>query len=255
MTSLRVLTYNIHSCKGFDGKFHPQRIADVIRPVNPDLVALQEVDVGRHRSGGVNQPAAIGELLGMNHYFAPRWDVDGGQYGLGILSRYPMTLQKAAPLTKEPRERTRDKMIGFWMSLKIDQQEIQFINTHFVHDFRITKEATRTLMGPEWIGHTSARSPVILCGDFNSTFLSPIYWRLTRSLRSAKWRAENNNYLKGLFQNSWPSPFPFVQIDYIFVSRNIHVSEFGVVKNSLAKKASDHLPVFASIELSGDRSS
>ena len=57
---LRVLTYNIHHGEGTDGRFDLPRLAGVMKSVQPDLVALQEVDEGTTRSGAVRQLAVLG---------------------------------------------------------------------------------------------------------------------------------------------------------------------------------------------------
>ncbi len=68
---LRIMTYNVHSCFGTDRKLDPGRIAEVIAECEPDIVALQEVDVARARSGGVDQAQTIANHLSMASYFHP----------------------------------------------------------------------------------------------------------------------------------------------------------------------------------------
>src|SRR6188508_1637024 len=83
---LRVMTYNIHlGGLGTDGKRDLDRIADVINAANPDIVALQEVDKNVPRSGNVNEMSVLGQLTGMQWYFGKTRNLDGGEYGNGIL--------------------------------------------------------------------------------------------------------------------------------------------------------------------------
>jgi endonuclease/exonuclease/phosphatase family metal-dependent hydrolase len=77
MNRLRVMTYNIHAARGLDmrggsgGKpGRLARIADVIRSANPDLIALQEVDVGRARSGALDMASELATMLGLHTLFA-----------------------------------------------------------------------------------------------------------------------------------------------------------------------------------------
>jgi endonuclease/exonuclease/phosphatase family metal-dependent hydrolase len=65
------MTYNMHSGRGTDDRYDLGRVADVIGSYNPDIVALQEVDVGRLRSGSVDQASELGARLGMDMHFAP----------------------------------------------------------------------------------------------------------------------------------------------------------------------------------------
>src|SRR5688500_9237570 len=90
---LRVLSYNIHKCiGGVDRRYEPDRVADVIRMQEPDVLLLQEVDAGVRRSNGDKQCDVLGELTGMRYRaWFPNVDVrGGGQYGNAILSRYPI---------------------------------------------------------------------------------------------------------------------------------------------------------------------
>jgi endonuclease/exonuclease/phosphatase family metal-dependent hydrolase len=66
---VRVLSYNIHHGAGTDGELDLPRIANVIRRLKPDLVALQEVDKKTQRSRGVDQAAELGRLTGMHAVF------------------------------------------------------------------------------------------------------------------------------------------------------------------------------------------
>src|SRR5689334_13841828 len=59
---VRIMTYNVHSCRGMDGAISHERIAEVIERYNPDVVALQELDLGRERSGRLDQTRSIAEL-------------------------------------------------------------------------------------------------------------------------------------------------------------------------------------------------
>ena len=96
--TLRVLTYNIHHGEAMDKKFDYQRLAKVINDLSPDIVALQEVDVGTERAGGVDQAALLGKLCRMHHAFGPAMPYQGGQYGEAILSRFPIEKVLVHPL-------------------------------------------------------------------------------------------------------------------------------------------------------------
>src|SRR5690606_30538741 len=89
---LRVMTYNIHSCVGLDGRIRPERIARVINYFDPDIVAVQEVDAHRPRSGGHDQAQIIADHLRMDHAFYAVFEEAPEKYGLAIFSRYPFSL-------------------------------------------------------------------------------------------------------------------------------------------------------------------
>src|SRR5215213_3724682 len=101
-TRLRVLTYNIHHGEGTDGKFDIPRIAKLIKSLEPDLVAVQEVDVKTRRSSGVDQAAELAKLTGLHPFFARIIDYQGGPYGLMILSRQTRAKTESDPLPYDP---------------------------------------------------------------------------------------------------------------------------------------------------------
>ena len=82
---VRALTYNIHHGEGTDGRLDLSRLAAIISSAAPDLVALQEVDLGTARAGGVDQLAELGRLTGMHPVFGKAMDYQGGAYGVGVL--------------------------------------------------------------------------------------------------------------------------------------------------------------------------
>jgi endonuclease/exonuclease/phosphatase family metal-dependent hydrolase len=88
--TVRVLCYNIHYGQGNDGVYNLERLAAVIADVKPDLVALQEVDVGVKRSGRVHQAMRLGELTGMAVRYGPTQHYQGGLYGNAVLTRLPI---------------------------------------------------------------------------------------------------------------------------------------------------------------------
>src|SRR5690242_20659699 len=87
---IRVMTYNIHVGVGMDKKLDLPRIAGVITKEHPDLVGLEEVDRGVERTGRIDEIAELAKLTKMDYAFAFNLKYQGGQYGVAILSRYPI---------------------------------------------------------------------------------------------------------------------------------------------------------------------
>src|SRR5579863_10680298 len=99
----RIVTYNVHRCVGADSRLDVGRVADVIAALEPDIVALQELDVGRARTGGVDQAHQLAQRLGMAFHFNAALRVEEELYGDAILTALPERLIKAGPVPGHPR--------------------------------------------------------------------------------------------------------------------------------------------------------
>ena len=125
---LRVATYNVHGCVGLDGRLSPARIARVLLSLDADIVALQELDVGRSRSQAVDQAQIIADLLEMKMHFGAAIDVTGERYGNAILSRWPMELRRAELLSPgHGRSEPRGARLGH---RDLGDEQVEIISTH-----------------------------------------------------------------------------------------------------------------------------
>jgi endonuclease/exonuclease/phosphatase family metal-dependent hydrolase len=236
---LRALTYNVHSCRGSDRRHDPARIAEVIASAGADVIALQELDVGRKRSGGVDQAEAIAAHLKMRSHFHPALHVEEERYGDAILTALPSTLNRAAalPSSGEPRG-------GLWIEIEAGGQKMQIFNTHFGLSANERSLQAETLLGPGWIGHERCRrAPVLLLGDFNAVPSSRAFRVIAERLHVAAPRAD------GRWRATFPARLPLLRLDHIFHNDRLRLVEARVVDTPLARKASDHLPILAEFEL------
>nr|MDQ3389574.1 hypothetical protein [Gemmatimonadota bacterium] len=101
-SEVRVLIYNMHAGKDAGGVNNLERMATVVRETGADLVLLQEVDRGTLRSGGVDQPATLARLTGLHAAFGSTLDYQGGEYGIALLSRWPILSDTLLSLPVEP---------------------------------------------------------------------------------------------------------------------------------------------------------
>ena len=112
MRRLRVMTYNIHRGRGVDWKVDLGRTADVIKSFDPDVVALQEVDIGRKRSGRIDQPTELAKRLAMDMVFAPNIEYENGErYGLATLTKLPIRDTRHLRLPIHYRSEPRSSLI------------------------------------------------------------------------------------------------------------------------------------------------
>lgn len=240
-TPLRVMTYNVRRCLGLDGTLSVERVAETILQCNADIVALQELDVGRERSRNVDQANEISRLIGAtNVYFHPTLQIFEERYGDALITRIPAELIKAAAL---PRDRQWKEPRGaIWATVKWQGQKLQVINTHLGLGRRERMLQIEHLLGPGWLQHPRCIPPVILLGDLNSLPRGRVYQTLAHRLIDAQLAAG------GLKRPTYPSHFPMLRIDHVFVTDDIVVEGAEVWKSASARLASDHLPLVVDLQ-------
>ncbi len=234
------MTYNTHGCVGVDRVRSPERIAEVIAAHEPDIVGLQEMDVGRARSEYKDQPAVIADALGMHRYFYPGIRFKHGRYGNAVLSRTPLDLVTAGELPGWLGRRVRS---AIWLSMKINGERLHFINTHIGLQRPERMRQVKAFLGPEWLGGLKEDAPVVLTLDLNTGPRGKAYKMLAERLRNAR-----NSKSRQVPGATFPSPLPVRHLDHIFVGGPLRVLRVEVPKNRLVKRASDHRPVIADIE-------
>ena len=241
---LRVMTYNVHSCVGIDGKLATDRIARVIARANPDVVALQELDVGRARTGGEDQAQRIANSLAMQYHFYPHIHVEDEKYGDAILSHLPLRIIKTGTL---PGHLPGDKLEprgALWVAIDLHGIEVNIVNTHLGLTSRERMAQIEALLGDEWLGRLRADQPVILCGDFNTVPSSKGYRLLCSRFLDAQ--AQLKEYRPTC---TFYSRLPSFRIDHVFINPGIRVNGITVPCSELAKVASDHLPLIADLTI------
>ncbi|WP_323844463.1 endonuclease/exonuclease/phosphatase family protein [Microbulbifer magnicolonia] len=249
--TLRVMTYNVHSCRGVDGKLSPQRIARVIARYQPDIVALQELDVMRERSGGLDQAERLARLLAMNVHFHPALHLEEERYGDAILTHLPVRLVKKGLLPGPPPGQSKlfnpaaDEPRGaLWIEVQHNGQKLHIINTHLGLSKAERLRQVDALLGPEWLSHPECRGAKILTGDFNALPNSAECRRVATQLHDAQLQAPNHTP-----QGTFFSHMPKARIDYIYVSPDIEVKRVLIPQTALTRQASDHLPLIIDIEI------
>jgi endonuclease/exonuclease/phosphatase family metal-dependent hydrolase len=242
--TLRVMTYNVHSCVGMDGKLDVERIARVIARARPDVVALQELDVGRARTGAMDQAHLIARYLEMAFHFHPALHIEEERYGDAILTHLPQRLVKAGPLPGLASRPLLEPRGALWVAIELHGREIQVINTHLGLHPRERMAQVAALLGNDWLAHEQCRAPVILCGDFNALPSSSLCRRLAGPLKDVHTEAQHHRP-KGTFSGR----FPTVRIDHVFISPGLGVNGIEVHGSELARVASDHLPLLAELSI------
>jgi endonuclease/exonuclease/phosphatase family metal-dependent hydrolase len=231
----RILTYNVRRCLGTDGRLSPGRIADVIAAYEPDVVALQELDVMRARTGGVDQAHAIAQALGMQMHFHASLRVLEEEYGNAILTHRPSQLIKAGPLPGRTGRLAPEPRGALWASVNLGGTVVQVITTHLGLRRNERLAQVDCLLGPQWLGHKACR---------DASPRSRAYQRLASRLRDAQ-----NSVSHHRTKPTFPSRLPMLRIDHAFVSRSIHVVRVESIRSPMARIASDHLPLMIEFQV------
>ncbi len=244
--TLRVMTYNIHSCVGVDGKLRPERIARVINRLDPDIIAVQEVDAHRPRSLQHDQAKVIAEHLKMGHVFYSMLEEEKEKYGIAIFSRYPVQLVKSEFLTPADPRRRKEARGAIWVTIQPEGwvKPVHFINTHFGLGRDERRLQAEILLGEKWLGRIDPEEPVVVCGDFNSSARSRVWKRIISQYRDVQLAAHGHQP-----RATFATVRPFARLDHIFLSRHWEVKAVKIADFPMAMVASDHFPMTADLEI------
>ncbi len=246
-SKLRVATYNVHGCVGTDKQRSEARIAEVIAELEVDVVGLQELDLSRPRSGGVDQAGAIAEELGWHRHFHAAMRHGDEHYGHAILSRHPLTLRRAECLPGDGSYFCREQRAAVAMDVLTEFGAVHVINTHLGLGRSERRLQAELLTSADWLAANDAETPLILLGDFNSLPGSRPHRMLSRHLRDVRQLVRPRRAWR-----TFPTAFPVLAVDHIFVNAALHPVSVSVHRTAVARVASDHFPLVAELLLQGN---
>lgn len=228
--TLKIMQFNVKNCdKGaeIDG------IAAEISAESPDVVFLQELDWEVPRSNKARVLALLAEQLKMNYVFFPAIPLDGGTYGVGILSVYPLTYTTLAPL---PVKKGDEGRVIARAGITVNGEEITLFNTHL--SFENTDKRLEQL---EFVSEeiNNGYEKFILCGDFNAES----YAEYDKLQNATLVNNTETNYMT--FAGDDEPDGYFRGIDNIVLSKNFEVLNSKMVET----KISDHNMLTAEIKL------
>jgi len=233
--TIRVATYNIHRCRGMDGRTNPVRAADVIRSIEPDIVALQEViGAGANSAGHAEE---IGAQLGMGWVMAPARHLRGALFGNAVLSRFPILHHAQYDLswkTCEPRCCQR-------VDIAIGDDTLHLYNVHLGTAYLERRYQASRLS--QIVHDRRIEPPKIVLGDFNEWMKGLATQMLSEKLQSIDLR----QHLKR--RSTYPGVFPMVHLDHIYYDGQVEVVKLELPRTRASMMASDHLPLVAELKV------
>lgn len=245
---VRVLVYNIHAGKDAKGVDNLARVAELIRTTNADIALVQEVDRGTTRSGNVDQVRVLADLTRLHSAFGKTLDYQGGDYGIAIFSRWPISSDTLLRLpVVPPQERSGsgyEPRGALQVVIQVPGAPLTVLNTHIDssrEDFYRRQEMA-TLLQLANRSIKELRRSTLLGGDLNAEPGSAVIGMLEGSPLRDAWEGCGEGV--GL---SYPADKPVKRIDYLLLPADWKCVSARVIET----ETSDHRPVLFVIQRGG----
>lgn len=247
---IRILSYNIHRAIGFDRKFSPNRIIEILRGHDADIVLLQEVDEGVPRSRELKLAKELADALDYPHYaMGHNVSLRKGWYGNATLSRFPILRERNIDLSVGIRKRRGCQHTTINIVNNTGQElPLEVFNLHLGLSARERQKQAGILARSKEYEALKKDTACLIGGDFND-------WRsLLRALfveglgfSCATDKSNANGRPKAL--KTYPSFAPRGGLDRLYYRGNLHLLSVKRCRFKVSKIASDHLPIIADFEL------
>jgi endonuclease/exonuclease/phosphatase family metal-dependent hydrolase len=218
-----------------DRRTRPERVAAVLRAVDADVIALQEVIGAGPRGAGHLEE--IGTALGMAWVMAPTRQLRGHQFGNAVLSRLPITHHVQHDLSwKTCEERGMHRA-----DIDVQGHTLHVYNVHLgtaILERRHQAQRLAALVADRHVG-----GPKIVLGDFNEWMRG-----LTTTLLSSRLKSVDlPSYLRR--KRTYPGLFPILHLDHIYYAGRLEILGIELPRTRLTLVASDHLPLVADVRI------
>ena len=241
--SARIMSYNIHAGLDLQRGSNLERVAALIDSLRVDVVLLQEVDRSTARSGKVDQAAELSRRTGMHFVFGRAMPYDGGEYGIAVLSRFPVVTSRVVPLVipdgADSAAQATEPRVMLHVVLAAPQGELHVVNTHLDHRAHSAARSGQVLQLIAYGAQDVPQgAPLVLGGDMN-----------------ARPDAIEVRALGAIFDDAWlgcgtgpgytfRADQPDRRIDYLMLVR-VRCTRAQVI----ATEISDHRPLIVDVQL------
>ena len=224
---LRVATYNVHKCKGLDGRVSVKRIADVLSELNADVIAMQEIFL--------KQAQELADRIGIHCAFGENRQLMGDAYGNVVLSRHSLRSHCNYDVSVAGRE----KRGCLRTDVLLQNRALHVFNVHLGTDFFERRQQAKRLVEETVLKSRSLDGPRVVLGDFNEWTRGHVSKTLSAEFESTDLRV----YLKR--RRTYPGVFPVMHLDHIYYDAQLDIEHVALHRTRTSMVASDHLPLVA----------
>jgi endonuclease/exonuclease/phosphatase family metal-dependent hydrolase len=239
MHRFRIATYNIHKCRGVDGRVHPERIARVLEEVNADIVSLQEVVSHEGVASADHQADYLAGRLGLFGAMGETRKHRGGAYGNVTLSRWDFKLVRPIDITIGRRE----QRVALRTDIRFGGHVLHVFNVHLGTAVRERRQQALRLIDLDLLRSIDISGPRIVLGDFNEW----VRGLVTKTLVAEFHLTDLHAHLTRA--RSYPALLPMLHLDHIYFDHHLRVEKVFFHRSRRSIIASDHLPLVADLVL------
>jgi endonuclease/exonuclease/phosphatase family metal-dependent hydrolase len=239
MHRFRITTYNIHKCRGVDGRVHPERVARVLEEVNADIVSLQEVVSHQGADTADHQADYLAGRLGLVGAMGETRKHRGGAYGNVTLSRWDFKLVRPIDITVGVRE----QRVALRTDIRLGPHILHVFNVHLGTAVRERRQQAVRLLDQDLLRALDISGPRIVLGDFNEW----VHGMVTKTLVAEFHLTDLRAYLTRV--RSYPALLPLLNLDHIYFDHHLRIEKAFFHRTRRSMIASDHLPLVADLVL------
>jgi len=239
MLRFRIATYNIHKCRGMDGRVHPDRVPRVLEEVNADILSLQEVVSHEGTAAADHQADYLAGRLGLFGAMGETRKHRGGAYGNVTLSRWDFKLVRPIDITIGARE----QRVALRTDIRLGGHVLHLFNVHLGTALRERRQQALRLVDRDLLRAIDISGPRIVLGDFNEWVRGLVTKTLVAEFHLTDLRAHLTR------ARSYPALLPLLHLDHIYLDHHLRVEKAFYHRSRRSLIASDHLPLVADLVL------